>query len=277
MHIPRAWVTASGDGKLADGRTAPVTVWGWGDDETAARSTALQRLKRVLERLGRGEPFPDSYAYLSRPLREEILETVAGPADAPLALLTRNRYGAQVLNAARLLFLDIDFPPPSLMDRLRALFGAPGAQARALARLRQALQQHGRATFRLYRTAAGLRAIAVDREFDPAGDDTRALMQATGTDPAFARLCVAQKSFRARLTPKPWRCRLRTPPGQHPRDGSGATAFAAWLREYEKASGAFATCRYLETVGTGSARGDARALIDLHDRLTRSATALPLA
>ena len=103
-------------------------------------------------------------------------------------------------------------------------------------------------------------------------------MQVSGTDPDFSRLCLAQKSFRARLTPKPWRINLPGPPGTHPRhDAESRVELGAWLTKYEKASAGYATCRYLETIGTSGATGDARWLLELHDRVTRCSESLPLA
>jgi hypothetical protein len=183
-----------------------------------------------------------------------------------------------VLNAAGLLFLDIDVEPATGVQRLLGAFGGASRAEAVLTGLRGALQEYGRAAFRVYRTASGFRAAAVDREFDPTGDDVQRLMQATGTDPAFARLCLAQRSFRARLTPKPWRCRRPLPPGRYPRaDDEQRQRFAAWLREYESASARYATCRYVETIGSGSPRSALRGLLELHDRLTRCDDALPLA
>jgi hypothetical protein len=144
--------------------------------------------------------------------------------------------------------------------------------------LRNALRNYGRATFRLYRTASGFRVIAIDREFDPSAREVQDLMRATGTDPAYARLCLAQRSFRARLTPKPWRCKSPVPPGQHPRLAVGLQEqFAAWLVDYERAAAHYATCRYLETVGNGSPQGEARKLVEFHDRATRCNEPLMLA
>jgi hypothetical protein len=104
-------------------------------------------------------------------------------------------------------------------------------------------------------------------------------MKATGTDPWFVRLCLAQKSFRARLSPKPWRIGLKPPPGQYPRDDAEAERrFAEWLAGYAAASAGCATCRYLETVGKGGMVGsDNQDLIELHDRLARASEAVPLA
>jgi hypothetical protein len=272
MDIPRAWVRVSGDGRSPDGRTVPVSVWGWGDDEPRARTGAADRLQRILDRIRRGEPIPHRYGYGSRPLREEILQTFDD------ALVTRNAYGAEVLNTARLLFLDIDLRPPTVGQRLRRMFGGASADDAALTTLRQTLQQYARATFRIYRTASGYRVMAIDRDFDPAAGETQELMRATATDPAFSQLCLAQRSFRARLTPKPWRCRSSPPPGEHPRtDGELRRRFASWLREYEHASARYATCHYLETIGTGRPTRDASRLQDLHDRTTRCRESLPLA
>jgi hypothetical protein len=279
MLIPKAWAKARAECTTPDKRRLSVAVWGWGEQADAAEREAASRLDRLVGRIRRGDPFPDAYAYGSSPLREEILEAFDGDAGEPGAMLTRNRYGATVLNTASLLFLDIDLGPPSFTQSLRRLFSRSRSDDdAAVAKLRDALRAYGRATFRLYRTAAGLRAIAIDREFDPAGRDAQDLMKATGTDPAFIRLCQVQKSFRARLTPKPWRCKCRLPPGGHPRtDDATRQRFSAWLSRYESAAAQYATCRYLETVGSGDFHGAAERLVAVHDRIARCDVPLPLA
>src|SRR5258706_14942710 len=98
MHIPRMWVRAAADVLTPDRRNLPLVAWGWGEDEAQARREAEGRLARLSERVRRGDPFPDAYASGSRPIREEILETF-GDGPEPRAVLTRNRYGATVLNA----------------------------------------------------------------------------------------------------------------------------------------------------------------------------------
>ena len=279
MHIPRIWSRVDAEVTSPERGVIPVVAWGWGDDEAAARREAEVRLGRLSERVRRGEPFPRGYEYGSRPIREEILETIGSGAE-PRAVLTRNRYGATVMNAARLLFLDVDLPEdagsPGFLGKL---FGAKAADVTVLEKLRASLAQSGKGAFRIYRTAGGFRAIATGREFDPAGSEAQALMKATDTDPWFVRLCLAQKSFRARLTPKPWRAGLKAPPGEFPReDPDVQRRFAEWLAEYEAASKQFATCRYLETVGKGDmAGGGDPELVELHDRMTRAKETLPLA
>jgi hypothetical protein len=279
MHIPRTWVRADGQAQSPTRGEMPLVAWGWGDDEEAARREAEGRLGRLADRIRRGEPFPRGYEYGSRPIREEILETI-GPPEAPRAVLTRNRYGATVMNAARLLFLDVDLPEAGGAGLLGKLFGRKSPEEAALEKLRTALVNAGKGTFRIYRTAAGFRALAPGREFDPAGAEAQDLMKATGTDPWFVKLCLAQKSFRARLTPKPWRMGLKPPPGEFPRsDGAARARFDAWLAEYEQASRSHATCRFLETAGRGGfvGAGDDHDLVALHDRATRANESLPLA
>ena len=277
MHIPRFWVKASADAKGKDDQDLALAVWGWGEDRFEAQREAKSRLERLVERVRKGDPFPGKYAYGNRPLREEILETLPG-AEEPRAILSRNRYGATVLNAARLLFLDVDLDENAggLFSRL---FSKVKPEDAALARLRDQLGNAGKGRFRVYRTAAGFRAIAVDREFDPAGKEAQDLMKATGTDPHFIRLCLAQKSFRARLTPKPWRCDLKPPPGEYPReDPEMQRSFGEWLAEYEAVSKRYATCRYLETVGRAAmVDTTSEDLVSLHDRFTRATESLPLA
>jgi hypothetical protein len=282
MQIPRFWAKAEGEVQGRDKRRLKFAVWGWGADDVSARHQASSRLQRLLDRVRRGEEPPKGYEYGRLPLREEILEAIGDPSsEQPLAVVTRNRYGAQVLNTSGMLFLDIDVPgEDGFLKRVRRMFSGDrtdSAEA-ALSKLREALQRHNRSTFRLYRTAAGLRAIAVDREFDPAGREAQQLMAVTGTDPAFMRLCQAQRSFRARLTPKPWRCAHRLPPGEHPRtEDRVVQSYAKWLRDYETSAARYATCRYVGTLGSGKPRAQHDKLIALHDRLTRCGEALPLA
>ncbi|NNF67225.1 MAG: hypothetical protein HKM98_06925 [Gammaproteobacteria bacterium] len=281
MYIPRKWVKATGTGELPDGRRFPTTAWGWGDDDNSASKEAKSRLQKILERMRRGEGYPEKYSYGDRPVKEEILDVIgAKETDKADAVVTRNRHGVQVLNTARILFLDIDLPPFSGFQRLLSKLGLrrDDSAEGTLSRLRETLQKNSGTTFRMYRTAAGFRVMAVDRKFDPAGREAAELMKATQTDSAFMQLCQVQKSFRARLTPKPWRCNSPSPPVGYPRDdNTDQQKFAAWLVKYEAAIPGYATCHYLETVGSGRPASFARDSVALHDRITRCTEALPLA
>ncbi len=102
-------------------------------------------------------------------------------------------------------------------------------------------------------------------------------MQYVGADPAFIKLCRAQRSFRARLTPKPWRIGQSQPPIQFPRETPrDEERFHRWLSGYESASADWATCRLLEA-GINNVHEKIQPLLTLHDESTKATTALPLA
>jgi hypothetical protein len=175
------------------------------------------------------------------------------------AIVTRNRYGALVLNTARVPFIDVD-SPASALDRVRAACG-----------------RFPQTSFRIYRTAAGFRLLATDLLLDPASAQAQELLADFSADPFFVKLCKLQASFRARLTPKPWRCGCALPPGSFPREGSAGIAFAKWLQEYEGAIRSRATCELVETQGSGRTLPEASEIVAEHDRACRVGEKAPLA
>ena len=68
----------------------------------------------------------------------------------------------------------------------------------------------------IYETAGGLRVILAHRKIDPCSDEAARTLDFVGSDPLYLRLCRSQKSFRARLTPKPWRCGHHAPSERWP-------------------------------------------------------------
>jgi hypothetical protein len=275
MDIPRYWRKAEENVEQPDGNKLQLIAWGWSSDsESAALDRAQKRLRNLLTRIKNRDPLPNRYEYGSRPIREEILDEYRDRTGMTTGVITRNSYGSRVLNAARLLFIDVDRQPVGWLKRRFS----KRAHQPELEHLRSALASFAPVTFRVYETAAGLRAMSVSHTFEPDGDLAQRILRDTDSDPAFVHLCRLQKSFRARLTPKFWRCRIRHAPPSYPRlDASGEDAFHAWLREYEERSQSFATCRYIETIGSAPVHSDVGDLARLHDAETRSAEPLPLA
>jgi len=279
MQIPRHWAHAEREVADNKGDKIALKVWGWSlSDLGEARAMAQDKLVRLASRVAQSG-FPEqSYLYASRPVREEIIEEFADADGTPLAVLTRNRYGCIVLNTARMLFLDIDIAPPTLGERVKGWFSKKSsAAADAMpGNLRAALE--GRGAFRVYKTAAGFRVMGISRDYEPDGGDARQLMLATQTDSAFVQLCQVQKSFRARLTPKPWRCGHTRAPDAFPFENAGDTArHRDWLSAYERAANGYATCRFIEAIGNDHAPEHLTRLADLHDRMSRARENLPLA
>jgi len=276
MNIPRHWREVAGVATRPDGRTIRLTGWGWSsrDPEEAVRH-AQERVDRMIARVARGEALPDRYPYGVRALREEIIEEIASSANAP-AVVTRNTYGSLVINAASVMFIDVDVPETGTLERIKALFGRQRRNS-ALDSLKAALTSASRSSFRLYRTAAGFRVMATERTFVPGSTEAEHIMAAVGADPAYVQLCRAQSSFRARVTPKPWRCGHRPPPNDYPRHGSAQEAFEDWLRRYEKKVAEKAVCAFLGEVGAGHIAVDVAPVLRYHDEQTRANQPLPLA
>jgi hypothetical protein len=278
MRIPRFWARAEGTVDKPGGEPLSLMAWGWSDESRdAANALAKQRFGSLVDRVRQGLELPRGYAYGSRPMREEIIEELRGSGGEVRGLLTRNSYGAVVLNAARAMFIDIDLPEGALQEK-KGWFGSKsGGEAAALDGLRGKLQAAAGGV-RVYRTAAGFRLLATDKLYGPTSPDAERIMRAVGADPAFIQLCKVQDSFRARLTPKPWRCGKRPPPGQFPREDAGdRQLFAAWLEEYERASSAVATCRFVEAIGSGQVHDEVAPIVSLHDERTKADAGLPLA
>jgi hypothetical protein len=220
---------------------------------------------------------PDRYPYGVRALREEIVSEVARTEGAGPALVTRNSYGSLVINAPDVMFVDVDAPPAPSKGFLGGLFsgkssGGDDAWRGILSKLTAVTPS----SFRIYATAGGYRLIATERTFVPGSAEAERIMEAVGADPSYVQLCKAQKSFRARLTPKPWRADHHAPPNQFPRDSREQAAFDAWLAKYQQKSAEFAVCKLLGESGS-RVSATVAPILEYHDEQTRVDSQLPLA
>lgn len=285
MKIARFWKVSRIYVNRPDGRQMDVAAWGWSaDDPAEAQRQAEERSQRSAKRIAAGEPFPDTYdSYGDRPAREEILREIKNDEGETIAMLTRNRYGAVVLNTADLMFIDIDVPPApplGIFDAIKSLFGNKPEDSFVAAHKRIAAVAASRPeyTIRMYRTFAGFRCAVVNKRIKPGTPESDALLSAFGSDPLYVRLCKNQESFRARLTPKFWRCGYESPRGRFPfRDEAEKEMYRNWERAYEQASHGYSTCVFVDQFGNDRTVADFKGLIELHDRDTRSESRLPLA
>jgi hypothetical protein len=259
MLIPKHWSSATGEADDPEGKHFALKIWGWSQNSVAeAAALARRRLTEASSRIARGMLDKEAYFYAKTPLREQIVKVM----DA--AVVTRNRYGALVLNAPRVPFIDVDRPDTGSGDLLEGI--------------RAACARFSSTSFRIYRTAAGFRLMATDLLLDPRSAETEKMLTDFSADPYFVKLCKLQASFRARLTPKPWRAGLAAPPVTYPFDSPIAErVYSEWLRKYEAASASKATCSLVEAVGPGRTEAEAQAVVAEHDRVCRVAENLPLA
>lgn len=147
--------------------------------------------------------------------------------------------------------------------------------------IKRYLQAHPEAHFRLYRTPAGLRLLAMHRTFDPAEPAVADCFKALNADPVYARMCANQRCFRARVSPKPWRMgidsHMRPRPGTWPVAPERLAGRRQWIEVYEQKAQGFASCRFIETLGPAMATMATRSVRALHDELCRANSDLPLA
>lgn len=287
MKIPHHWARATAEDDSGR-RMLSITCWRSSDASLEeARKAARSAAARALAQLLRGAAL-NRYAYGELPLREEVLKRIVDDQGELVLALTRNHYGAVILNTARVAFIDLDFPVTTGLRPLMRLFArllgrpVPDADAQHEAELRQRLESfvadhldHG---FRIYRTLAGLRAIATHDFFEPTSPATLEMLETLGSDPLYVRLCKAQECFRARLTPKPWRCGCFRSPVRWPREDATTQAeFEKWDAQYAAAQNKYATCRLVGTLGAKDVRPEIGQVVQIHDRMTRCEEPLSLA
>ncbi|HSI61620.1 MAG TPA: hypothetical protein VLE43_00840 [Candidatus Saccharimonadia bacterium] len=304
MNIPRFWASAEDHADTTVGQGTPLKCYGWSDHDIAeAKVRAAEALARLLERVRQGAPFPGKYVYADRPIREEILEEMHDASGQLQGLITRNAYGAAVLNTNGVMFVDIDDenpdtasessgPADDVISRLLGWFTRrePVAQVQPAYRptppnehgVPEPVAAFARAnpdwSLRCYRTFAGWRLLVTHATFDPVSDQVREILTAFESDRKYIELTRVQQCFRARLTPKPWRCDIPRPIRAFPRESTSLQrAHAQWLTEYERACARFATCRYVTTLGSGDACPAAEIAVLWHDRVTKANESLPLA
>ena len=289
MKTYRYWAKAA---ERVQSEDHPWNVECYGGSDTSveeALERAAERARAAAVAISEGHE-PQLYAYGERPLREEIVREIELDGDIA-AVITRNSYGALILNTANVAFADIDYPAqefpggqesPGGQGCLAALFGLltgsldQGAQADELDRsdqdevivdrVRQLVEQSEGLGVRLYRTSNGFRVLVTSQTWDPLSPETIRLLEDFGSDPLYVTLCRSQQCFRARLTPKPYRCEMENPPGRFPwPDDAAEQAFRRWEQEYEQATQGYSTCVFIGAFGHSDVDPVAELIVRLHD------------
>jgi hypothetical protein len=284
MNVPKFWAKNE---QSASGPRKKYWIRTWqGSDVSVqdARSKADVRAGEIARKIAGGGEL-DRYGYCDRALREEIKEAVQNRFRDEIGIVTRNAYGALVLNAAGAMFIDIDIPS---LDKPRKAGLLGGKQAAlsldpylpAVREVDAWAGKHPEYGIRIYATYAGLRCLILNTIFEPRSDQAQEILRELKSDPLYVRLCKAQECFRARLTPKPWRCGLRQPAGalRYPRENPELEAeYRRWESQYEAAASSFSTCSLIKQIGSQATHPDVESIVELHDRATRVGATLPLA
>ncbi len=134
---------------------------------------------------------------------------------------------------------------------------------------------------RVYETPAGYRLLAMHDVFEPGGEAAQQALEALKSDHRFTTLCALQSCFRARVSPKYWRAgyrpRHRLPRGRWPFTPEQARIRDQWVAGYNPRAVNFASCRFLEELGSSTIHPDAEAVRAIHDDYCKSDSSLPIA
>lgn len=138
-------------------------------------------------------------------------------------------------------------------------------------------RRHPELGVRVYRTAAGLRVLVTGAAAPPSSDRARALLTELGSDPLYVELCATHDSYRARLTPKPFRVGGSAMSVSWPfADDSARAAYEEWVSQYDARASGHAVCRLISASGPEPGPDEQR-LVALHDTRCRVGERLPLA
>jgi hypothetical protein len=223
VRIPPYWARGSYTQKKGWFGSDTFTAVGWSfDNIDEARAQADEKAKRIFDRWKNGQTL-DRYEYGERHVCEEIVNRIEIDG-AEIAIITRNRYGALILNAANVMFIDVDFevdaypatgdtiPPGDEMEPKpvekkagfwKSLWPAvprsdsPERRAERenekRLRITQWFASNPERSGRVYRTAKGFRVILTDRPISPTSDETRQIFQAMKADPLYQKITERQK------------------------------------------------------------------------------------
>jgi hypothetical protein len=188
-----------------------------------------------------------------------------------------------VLNTYNILFADVDTatnPPAESQPNYSQTIETPKPRAAeaaisesaALDALTRVVRENPKLGFRIYATRAGLRYLCVSRLFDPVSEETQNLFQNLRADPLYKTLCRVQKCFRARLTPKPWRCMVVL---EKPKS---FLSRLFGIRQQTCEPDLFSVCRYMDSIGAAqTVLPEIQRIVELHDAATGVASEKPLA
>jgi hypothetical protein len=278
MDFPQFW---------ARGCSGNFLCWRWSRQSIAeAQTLANQAAQQLADRFRAGN-YPPKHGgyYPNRPFREQVLQEIKSDASEVFAVVTRNSYGCLVLNTARVMFVDIDLPEAKPSGGLfKRLFGKPdltppvNQQNVAITTIENWTRNNPEWGWRIYRTRAGLRLLATQGLVEADSEVADRVFEALGADPLYRKLCKTQKCFRARLTPKPWRCGIRSKPERWPwLDAKAETKFQKWEARYQASSVNWATCELHSQIGNSTIHPEVQSILKLHDDATRVGLRLQIA
>lgn len=262
MRIGKYWQL----GKFSNPNNPQKEFFCWGvsniSNDDALRD-ARKRADCIIQKMQGSFVSPADY---EADIIEELVEKISEQS-----VVTRNRYGARVLNTRELAIFDVDIrPQDSLLRGLALLFkwiftGKTKLPGQISLEDIDSVLSAQNFDARVYETRAGFRVILNTTGLDPAGDDFLALARKLRTDALYAALCRRQRCCRARLTPKPYRMRIPVCRYVWPQTEEAYRENQNWVQRYEMRSRDFSVCKLVKTYGRDFS---GNAIVRFHDLAT---------
>lgn len=284
MRIPKYW-SRQNVSQVINGKLFEITCAGWSyQDLTEAKTKAFEIAERVFRAIQEGRR-KEHYLYSDRPIREEIVSEF-NDGDI-VAVVTRTGYGSLVLNTDSVMFIDMDNPKIPWFEnfkfQLKKMFGlsANSPLKQWNQKMKEDIQgvcERNGLKIRLYSTFKGLRGVVLNKTFKAGFPESESILKELRSDYLYIRLCRAQDCFRARLTPKPFRCGYRLPRLKFPFDTREQEAeHQKWVAGYDAIIAGYSTCKYVGEFGSGASIPGIGKIIELHDKMTKTNQDLALA
>jgi hypothetical protein len=271
MKFAKYWAFTRVPAKSELFTTDVVKLWGASNNSMLEAVASAEARATALRRFFLGdESARQDYEYSTGYIREEVLEEIISDDGRLLGVVTRNHYGAEILNSSSVLFGDIDVATsePGLISKLLARLGVPlKNKAYYLLQLENFQRQHPHLNISVFETCAGLRFAITNQLLGPQDSFTHQVFNDLGVDKLYQKLCLHQNCFRARLTPKPWRINMARPASRFPRDPQmEQLEFERWLVEYRRLSRNFGVVKQIHQLGNQSIPDDVKKILAVHGR-----------
>lgn len=237
--------------------------------ESWAKALSEYEKKKAAERAADlAKPFPERLGWRKDHMYKGwVLEPVV-ETYGPHIATTRSNYGYLCLNTPLLGMIDVDLNPDYDLS-IQTL--------EALANLQDHVADHPDQSYRICRTAGGLRIHRTDAP-QPLDDSFIELTaKIFHSDKLYAKLCVGeQAAFRMRVSPRLERIGLEYPRWNAYDVGGdgwncsdpGHTKVPLAIQAYEILAPQYKVCEFIGVIGSGVVHDDLRRVLEVHDDLS---------
>lgn len=232
--------------QISSEESLPITCFGGSNISMEdAERDAQSKIDRIKRKISEGVALSADY---EAAIREEVVMQLNEKS-----VVTRNRYGARVLNTTEFSILDVDKGSDYTPSFLAKLFGATSRKGKEIALKHLTNMADSNLLpgtgWRIYETRNGYRVIIGGLYLDPKEKELMTVGRQCRADMLYLYLCKKQNCYRARLTPKPYRMKMPGIRYHWPQSESEYNDSKVWVDLYETAALQFSVCKLIYTSG----------------------------